>query len=664
MAEVAGEVTLPRCTLIVEDDANIRRLLERTLRKRGHRVIACADGDIGWQTWQAEQPDLVILDWMLPGITGIEICRRIRGQPGGDIVTIIIETAKQAAEDLRTAFAAGADDYLPKPLSIDVLEVRFAIAEALVREKSRRAEALRLLTASERLYRTLVEAVPDTVYKLDADGRFVFVSSAVTALGYQPEDLIGRHFSEILAPGEAERVASQAVLPLWAGKTTGAAHAPRLFDERRGGDRITRNLELRLVSPVNPQGDLPVEVNACGISTGIGREMHGTIGVIRDITLRKLTEQALVQAERMAAVGTLTGGIAHEFNNLHAVVRGYLELTLRCDDLPEKVREWLNIAYQATRQASEITRNLLALCGKRPLMRAPASLQRIIENTLTIVRHEFETEGLEVRQDLRHTPTFAMDAAQIGQVAMNLIINARQAMLAANKRILNVECGTLGDEVFFCVTDTGCGIAADDLPRIFTPFYTTKGERAEGAYTQGGIKGIGLGLTVSRRIVEEHGGRIEVESELGRGTSFSVWLPVRDAVPETAQAVQSPLPVLSGRVLILEDEPKLRMLFAEVLQRAGLVVETTDDGEWARRRLAMEHFDLVLLDLQMPLMSGYRFLDLCQKADLSDKPHFLIMTGKLVFEPPSAEGLEIVGFLAKPFSIDRLCECLEVALRK
>ncbi|MCX7934346.1 MAG: ATP-binding protein, partial [Planctomycetota bacterium] len=309
-------------------------------------------------------------------------------------------------------------------------------------------------------------------------------------------------------------------------------------------------------------------------------------------------------------------------------------------------------------------RNLLALCGKRPLMRAPASLQRIVENTLTIVKHEFETEGVEIRCDFQPTPTFAMDAAQIGQVAMNLIINARQAMLASPQRRLTVECGTLGQEVFLCVTDTGCGIAAEEMPRIFTPFYTTKGERAEGEHAQPGLKGIGLGLTVSRRIVEEHGGRIEVESQLGRGSSFTVWLPVRDPLPESPAAAPRSTAALSGRVLILEDEPKLRALFAEVLQRIGLTVETTDHGDWAKRRLAAERFDLVLLDLQMPQMSGYRFLEICREAAWPQKPKFLIMTGKLVFEPPPLQGLEFVGFLAKPFHIDRLCEGAEAALRK
>ncbi len=668
--------------LLVEDDANIRRMLDTMLIKRGYDVDAFDNGENAWQCYQQKHHPLVILDWMLPGISGIDLCRRIRKHPEAEYCTIIIETARTAQQDLMQALDAGADDYLPKPLSMQMFQVRLAIAERAVREKIGRKLAEEKLEESEEVYRLLVQALPDMVYKLDENGIFTFVSNASDQFGYSPEDLLGKHFAELVSEEDADRISRNLVLPRYEGRETGDDDAPKLFDEKRGRKRKTAHLEVRIRpsdakrSDSTRQRPLLGEVNACGIYAEEGAKAKGflgTSGIIRDITKRKEMQEALILSERMAAVGTLAGGVAHEFNNLHAIIKGYLEMAIAARDIPPKVKGWLKIALESTLHGADVTHNLLALCGRSTGRKRRVNISDIVTSTLKIVRNEFATEGIKIDLQIQEPPPAVADRTQIGQVIMNFLINARHAMKESDTKHITVSCGVEDSRIFIRASDTGCGIPPEIINRIFDPFFTTKGERAEGTLTQNDLKGVGLGLSICSTIAREHGGEITVQSKLGQGTAFTLWLPIpepgsgndeggpnRDPQPRK----QVDFSAHQGkRILVLDDEQHIRELLTSVLEAKGFTVTATDDGRAALQMHREQPFDLILVDLQMPKISGEEFLTELQCQKPAKKSTSVVMTGKLIGDIPEGRSdLTIFSAVPKPFNMQELLHAIHGAL--
>lgn len=293
----------PRKTLVVEDDEAIRLLLQKTLIARGHTVTAVASGDEAWALLQASFFPTVLLDWMLPDLDGLEICKRIRTLPHGDYTTILLATAKNKPSDWALALEAGADDYMTKPFSIRLLDLRLSVMEARAKEKITRrladAEADEARTRYERLLSTL----PDFLYQLDPDGHFTYVAGALDELGYTPEDLIGKHFTCILDGDDAKKASREEMLRQFTGAHTGDQDAPKLFDERRSQARRTRHLEVRIRTPDGNartgEASIIADICACGIYddtvNGPARTFLGSIGIIRDVTEQR---QATLELQR------------------------------------------------------------------------------------------------------------------------------------------------------------------------------------------------------------------------------------------------------------------------------------------------------------------------------------------------------------------------------
>lgn len=221
------------------------------------------------------------------------------------------------------------------------------------------------------------------------------------------------------------------------------------------------------------------------------------------------------------------------------------------------------------------------------------------------------------------------------------------------------------DRIYLRVSDTGCGIPAADLQKVFLPFFTTKGTVADGQ-PQNQIKGTGLGLSLCHRIVENHGGEIRVESNVDIGTTFTIWLPVRrgEKPGEKATQADGTTPVhVQGEVLVVDDEEDTRDLLALILPRAGMHVLTARDGEEALRLLQEKVFDVVLMDLQMPGMNGLAFYHAAQRLKLASQPEFVLMTGHssdLIRR--RVPELSTLPHVRKPFETDALLQSLRVAV--
>jgi signal transduction histidine kinase len=314
--------------------------------------------------------------------------------------------------------------------------------------------------------------------------------------------------------------------------------------------------------------------------------------------VRERTEQ-LLQAEKLAAMGALLAGVAHELNNPLSVVLGRAALLadrLAGSPLQPQGEKIANAAERCAR----IVKNFLALARQRPPERQAVQLNQVIRDAVELVAYPLRVDDVEVRLELAPSlPVLWADPHQLHQVLVNLITNAHHAMREApppRRLTLATRADSVGGRVVLRVADTGPGIPAEIQARIFEPFFTTK------APTQG----TGLGLSICQGIVEGHGGSIRVESPGGEGAVFVIELPVEaPPVAEHAGHVAEALPSVRGRtILVVDDEPEIAAVLAEMLSADGHDVETAANGRIALAKLRERAYDLILSDLRMPELSG------------------------------------------------------------
>jgi PAS domain S-box-containing protein len=333
--------------------------------------------------------------------------------------------------------------------------------------------------------------------------------------------------------------------------------------------------------------------------------------LMRDVSERKrLEDQArdlyhqLLQAEKLAALGQTISGVAHELNNPLATILTWAE-RLAQRHVDEGTRRGLDTILSEAERAAKIVRNLLMFSRKRHTTRAMVDLNQVVRETLSLRAYEQRLNNVTVLEALSSgLPQVFSDPHQLQQVLLNLIINAEQAMIGAHGRgslMVRTWHDVDRDAVILEVNDDGPGVPDDVQPRIFDPFFTTKEVG----------KGTGLGLTVAYAIVQEHGGRITLKSERGKGASFYVELPVgagplKPALPRRAD-VAPEADVSGASVLVVEDEAALGAAVAEALGDAGFDVSRAGDGVEALEQIGVRRFDLIICDLKMPRLDGPAF---------------------------------------------------------
>jgi PAS domain S-box-containing protein len=374
--------------------------------------------------------------------------------------------------------------------------------------------------------------------------------------------------------------------------------------------------------------------------------------IFNDVTEQKRLEDQLQQAYKMEAIGTLAGGIAHDFNNILGIILGNAELAM--DDVPEwnPARFNLTEIRTASLRAKDVVRQLLSFARKTELEKKPTNIIPIIKETLKMMRSSIPT-SIEFRQNIvKDVDIVLADPTQINQVLINLCTNASHAMPDGGILEVNLKNVELDEDaatqysdlnpgryINLMVSDTGQGISQEEIDRIFDPYFTTKEIG----------KGTGMGLAVVHGIVITHHGAISVDSEVGKGTSFNIFLPAVTRKPAAEPAIDEDLPTGNERILFLDDEESIVNMGRQRLERLGYKVESTTNPIEALNlfRSKPDTFDLVITDLTMPKMTGDKLV----KEILNIRPDIpvIISTGfseKINEEKTKAIG--VAGYLEKP----------------
>lgn len=509
----------------------------------------------------------------------------------------------------------------------------------VTRDVTERKKAENAIRESEERFRAITMTASDAIMLMDDRGKIVNWNPAAERMfGYSAEEVAGRDLHVFLAPQRLHHVYQK-----------GFAN----FVATGQGPVINRSVEMD--AQKKDGTEFPIEVSTSAMN--IGGHWHA-LGIVRDITERKRLEQELVKTQKLESIGTLAGGIAHDFNNLLQGIFGFISLAKMTIDQKEKALAMLDQAEKALHQSVNLTTQLLTFSkGGKPLKKV-FNLQPVIENAI-----RFSLSGssvghlLLVKETIRQVDA---DEGQISQVIQNIVLNAEQSMPLGGRITITLRNARRSDItsppdtgerdfVEISIQDTGIGIPPEYLSRIFDPYFTTK------------ERGSGLGLATAYSIIRNHGGTIQVSSELGKGSTFTIGIPASVAGSSEERAASSPVKADSRkvRILVMDDEKVVREVAGALISSLGHDVAFAEHGEAAisQYRAAMDagkRFDMALLDLT--IKGGMGGLETVQKL-LQIDPEVKAIVSSGYSDDAGMSDYQSKGFkafLKKPYNMEDL----------
>jgi len=450
-----------------------------------------------------------------------------------------------------------------------------------------------LLRASERKYRSLVESIPDIIFALNLHGSFTYVGPRwKKILGHDEGEVLGKYFIDF-APVEDHR------------------HLIDVFREVRNENKSQENVRWHYF---RKDGQLRFFSGSTAPLLDESGKLIGTMGIARDITENKKLEEQVLQAQKMESIGNLAGGIAHDFNNLLGGILGYASFIQKKMSLQDPLYHSVNRIQRSAQQAAELTKQLLGFARRGKYEVKPINCNALIQDLVHLLGRTID-KRISILLDLDpHLNLVEGDETQLQQSLMNICLNARDAMPAGGTlRIVSsnqfLSQNTLlsqrglkkGAYVMIALTDNGSGMTPEIQSQIFEPFFTTK-ELG---------KGTGLGLSMVYGIIQNHGGYIDLKSELDRGTTFTLFLP---AIQEIKSEEIPPMTLKNKpsrgheTVLIVDDQDIIRQLGADILRDEGYKVLVAATGEEAIKMCQGQKkgkdIALVILDVVLPGLGG------------------------------------------------------------
>jgi PAS domain S-box-containing protein len=499
-----------------------------------------------------------------------------------------------------------------------------AVATARDLSELRKVEAV----ARERqsLLQNIMESAREAIYAMDLEGNYKWCNQAMLEMtGYSLEEIIGHNFLE----------------------------RTHLEDREMRRERFAKAIKGEAQSFESRYIASDGKVRYAAINTApiiVDGETTGVLGIAHDITEQREERDRAARADKLRALGQLASGVAHDFNNSLAAILGRAQLILRRVKDEELLRS-LGIIITAAEDAAATVRRIQTFARKSAateleMLDVGNLLRDAMEFTRTRWQNEALAAGIEIDVMLNaEAQCFTRgSASELREVFVNLIVNAVDAM--PNGGSLRLCCQPEGDRIKLRFADTGTGIKEEIRERIFEPFYTTKG-----------VHGTGLGLAVSYGIIERHGGMISVESQLGKGSTFKIDLPLVERHQGTNDVKETMTIMKRLSILVIDDEEFVRETLGEIVSALGHDVQTVDSGRAAVEKVGTEHFDVVFTDLAMPEMDGWE----TTRAIRQVKPHIpvVLVTGYgATAEAPGGERNLVNAIIGKPFAFDQVTAIL------
>lgn len=613
-------------------------------------VLTARSGIEAIEKAKAELPDTILLDIRMPQMDGFEVCQKLKAHEDTKHIPVLILTAVHTDVKSRIkGLEIGADAFLTKPIDEAELAaqvramLRIKRAEDALRRKTDLLEDLvqertKQLSESEERYRLLFNRANDAVFvhHLTADGipsQFIEVNdTACQMLGYSKEELLQLSFLNINS-------------------------LERLSDVLSSSGRLMTKEQviLETVYITKAGHRIPVEISAHLFDF---KGQPTVLSIVRDITERKRMEEELQKSQKLESLGILAGGIAHDFNNLLTTIMGNISLGKIYADPESTALAVLTSAESACQQAKNLARQLITFSrGGEPIKRT-ISISKLLRDAVSLALSGSKARGeLSLPANLWRAE---VDEGQINQVINNLIINAAQAMpeggpieVCAENMIVREKDGLKTDKcIKISVKDRGVGIPKKYLQKIFDPYFTTKHE------------GSGLGLAIAYSIIQKHNGCIKVESDMGKGTTFHVYIPASEREFFTVKDItEEKIFHGQGKILFMDDQQGIRDTVGDMLAYLGYKVEVAGDGSEAitlykSAKESGQNFDAVILDLTVPDgMGGKEAIKRLREIDPEVKA---IVTSGYSYDPIMSEYKKygFSGVVTKPYEIKEISKIL------
>jgi len=643
--------------LIVDDKLDNLRVLGEMLELEGLNVRPALSGEIALRAVEAIAPDLILLDIHMTGIDGYETCRRLKANDNTRDIPVVFISAMHDLENKLEAFKVGGVDFIVKPfhekevLSRVRIHLQLSHMTELKREIEERKRAEESLRQNEAKQRAMIANIADVITIIDQDGFYRYISPNIEKwFGWQMDEILGTNTHGSIHPDDYEQ--SRAFF----NKLLSKQYSKETVECRyRCKDGSYKWIEFTGVNLLNDP------------------DIQGILGNYHDIDKRKKAEEEkenlekqFQQAQKMESVGRLAGGVAHDFNNMLSVILGNAELALGIDDPEQSVQEELLEIKNAAERSANLTRQLLAFARKQAIAPKVLDLNDTVEGMLKMLQRLI---GENI--DFAWIPgselwPVMIDPSQVDQILANLCVNARDAITSVGK--VTIETGTAifdeaycvdhygfspGEYIKLSVSDDGCGMDKETMSHIFEPFFTTKDIRV----------GTGLGLAMVYGVVKQNNGFINIYSEPGLGTRFTIYLPRYTGSSITEKSITTDEPIKMGQetILIVEDELNILKMVTKMLNNQGYNVISANTPyeaiQMARDYNGVIH--LLITDVVMPNMNGRDLAKtmICLHPELKH----LFMSGYTA-NVIVHQGIldEEVHFIQKPFSKkDLLLKVLE-----
>jgi signal transduction histidine kinase/DNA-binding response OmpR family regulator len=563
--------------LIVEDDFISRNILKKMLVEMGQTVIEAENGKQGWEILNSRGVRLIISDWMMPGMNGLELCKKIRSGSFKEYIYVIMLTAKDGRADLMEVFRAGADDYIPKPFDPEELRARVMTGLRIIDLEERHNKLAHTLIESRNKLRIVIDSLKEEIVSLDRQMRIVSVNRTFASKHRcDPHDLAGKDFGDakLSACDFLQNKEIRSMIEDVFGKAAGQKTLFTSTDDQ--GQPVYRQIQFM---PVQDDGGIVFQVVVVSQDVTEQRRKGEEIQNLNEQllttsakveaqnaelknTLKRLeeTQAHMIQSEKMASIGQLAAGVAHEINNptgfvssnlktlldyqqdigeliekYHGFIgklkdngnfkslsedirNGIQELKSFEDDIDiqyimEDVNDLIGDCREGTDRIKKIVLDLKDFAHPGEDKIQSLDINSGLESTLNVVNNEIKYKAT-VQKEFGEIPTIKGYPQQLNQVFMNILVNAAQAI--EKKGEISIRTSQVGDQVEVKISDTGCGIPEENLQKIFDPFFTTKDVG----------KGTGLGMNIAYNIVKKHHGTISVDSQVGKGTTFAIRLPI------------------------------------------------------------------------------------------------------------------------------------------